>query len=111
MTKSVQKITLSSSRDLPFDKLVLSQSNVRHVKAGVSTDELAEDIARRGLLMGLSVRAVADDAGVETGMYEIPAGGRRYRALALLQAVAAVQDGASPLCRPHRRSGRGGQPG
>ncbi len=84
MAKSVQKITLSCSRDIPFDKLVLSQSNVRHVKAGVSIDELAEDIARRGLLMGLSVRAVADDAGVETGMYEIPAGGRRYRALALL---------------------------
>ncbi len=84
MAKSVQKITLSSSRDIPFDKLLLSQSNVRHVKAGVSIEELAEDIARRGLLMGLSVRAVVDEAGVETGMYEIPAGGRRYRALALL---------------------------
>ena len=84
MAKSVQKITLSSSRDIPFDKLVLSQSNVRHVKAGVSIEELAEDIARRGLLMGLSVRAIVDAAGVETGMFEIPAGGRRYRALALL---------------------------
>ncbi len=82
--KSVQKITLSSSRDIPFDKLLLSQSNVRHVKAGVSIEELAEDIARRGLLMGLSVRAVTDDTGEETGMFEIPAGGRRYRALALL---------------------------
>ena len=82
--KSVQKITLSSSRDIPFDKLLLSQSNVRHVKAGVSIEELAEDIARRGLLMGLSVRAVIDEAGEETGMFEIPAGGRRYRALALL---------------------------
>ena len=84
MTKSVQKITLSSSRDIPFDKLLLSQSNVRHVKAGVSIDELAEDIARRGLLMGLSVRAIVDEAGVATGMFEIPAGGRRYRALAQL---------------------------
>ena len=84
MAKSVQKITLSSSRDIPFDKLLLSQSNVRHVKAGVSLEELAEDIARRGLLQGLSVRAVVDEAGVETGMFEIPAGGRRYRALALL---------------------------
>ena len=82
--KSVQKITLSSSRDIPFDKLLLSQSNVRHVKAGVSIEELAEDIARRGLLMGLSVRAVIDEAGEQTGMFEIPAGGRRYRALALL---------------------------
>ena len=63
---------------------MLSQSNVRHVKAGVSIEELAEDIPRRGLLMGLSVRAVVDEAGAETGMYEIPAGGRRYRALASL---------------------------
>ncbi len=84
MAKSVQKITLSSSRDIPFDKLVLSQSNVRHVKAGVSIEDLAEDIARRGLLMGLSVRAVVDEAGQETGIYEIPAGGRRYRALSVL---------------------------
>jgi hypothetical protein len=28
---SVQKITLSASRDIPFNKLVLSQSNVRRV--------------------------------------------------------------------------------
>jgi ParB/RepB/Spo0J family partition protein len=54
------------------------------VKAGVSIEELAEDIARRGLLQGLSVRPVIDQAGVETGMFEIPAGGRRFRALELL---------------------------
>ena len=80
----VQKIVLSSSRDIPFNKLVLSQSNVRRIKAGVSIDELAEDIARRTLLQSLTVRPVLDDEGNETGMYEIPAGGRRYRALELL---------------------------
>ena len=47
MASAVSKITLSSSRDIPFNKLVLSQSNVRRVKAGVSIEELAEDIARR----------------------------------------------------------------
>jgi ParB family chromosome partitioning protein len=67
-----------------LNKLVLSQSNVRRVKAGVSIEELAEDIARRGLLQGLSVRPVIDQAGGETGMFEIPAGGRRFRALELL---------------------------
>lgn len=75
------KITLSPSRDIPFNKLVFSQSNVRHIKAGVSVEELAEDIARRGLLQGLSVRPIVDEAGNETGMFEIPAGGRRYLAL------------------------------
>ena len=84
MTKSVQKIQLSASRDIPFNKLVLSQSNVRRIKAGVSIEELAEDIARRTLLQSITVRPVLDDQGAETGMFEIPAGGRRYRALELL---------------------------
>ncbi|HXZ14431.1 MAG TPA: ParB/RepB/Spo0J family partition protein, partial [Roseiarcus sp.] len=84
MATAVHKITLSSSRDIPFNKLVLSQSNVRRVKAGVSIEELAEDIARRTLLQGLNVRPILDVDGRETGMFEIPAGGRRYRALELL---------------------------
>jgi len=84
MAKSVQKISLSASRDIPFDRLVLSQANVRRVKAGVSIEELAADIARRTLLQSITVRPVLDDKGVETGMFEIPAGGRRYRALELL---------------------------
>lgn len=83
MTKS-KKITLSASRDIPFNKLLLSQSNVRQIKAGVSIEELAEDIARRTLLASLTVRPVLDEDGGETGMFEIPAGGRRYRALELL---------------------------
>ena len=84
MATAVQKITLSSSRDIPFNKLVLSQSNVRRVKAGVSVEELAESIARRGLIQSLHVRPVVDAEAKETGMFEVPAGGRRYRALELL---------------------------
>jgi ParB family chromosome partitioning protein len=84
MPKSVQKIILSQSRDIPFNRLVLSQSNVRRIKAGVSIEELAEDIARRTLLQSLTVRPVLDNDGAETGMFEVPAGGRRYRALELL---------------------------
>jgi ParB family chromosome partitioning protein len=81
---NMQKITLSSARDIPFNKLVLSQSNVRRVKAGVSIEELAESIARRGLIQSLHVRPVLDADGAETGMFEVPAGGRRFRALELL---------------------------
>src|SRR5882724_4465023 len=84
MAGAVQKIKLSPSRDIPFSKLVLSQSNVRRVKAGVSIEQLAESIAQRTLLQSLSVRAVVDAEGQETGMFEVPAGGRRYRALELL---------------------------
>src|SRR3954470_21681154 len=78
------KIALSASRDIPFNKLLLSACNVRRVKAGVSIEQLADDIARRTLLQSLSVRPVLDADGNETGMYEIPAGGRRFRALELL---------------------------
>ncbi len=84
MAQSVQKITLSASRDIPLNKLLLSACNVCRVKAGVSIEQLADDIARRTLLQSITVRPVLDAAGIETGMYEIPAGGRRFRALELL---------------------------
>ncbi len=84
MTKAIQKITLASARDIPFDKLRLSQSNVRRVKAGVSVEELADSIARRSLIQSLHVRPVLAEDGSETGVFEVPAGGRRFRALELL---------------------------
>ncbi len=84
MAQAIQKITLNAGRDIPFNKLVLSQQNVRKTKAGISIEQLAEDIAHRGLLTSLNVRAEVDGDGNETGIYRIPAGGRRYRALELL---------------------------
>ena len=84
MASSVPKLALSRSRDIPFDQLVLSQANVRRLKCGVSIGELADDIMRRTLLQSLNVRAVLDDDGKETGKFEVPAGGRRFRALELL---------------------------
>jgi ParB family chromosome partitioning protein len=80
MTKHT-KIVLSGSRDIPFSQLVLSQANVRRVKAGVSIDTLAADIARRGLLQSLTVRVQRDAEDNDTGLFEVPAGGRRFRAL------------------------------
>jgi ParB family transcriptional regulator, chromosome partitioning protein len=84
MAKVASKVTLSSSRDIPFDKLVLRQSNVRRSKAGVSIEELAKDITHRWHLQSLNVRAILDANGVETGLFEIPAGSRRFQALSLL---------------------------
>ena len=99
MASTNQKITLSSARDIPFNKLVLSQSNVRRVKAGVSIEELAEDIARRGcLLQSLNVRPVHDADGKETGLFEVPAGGRRYRALQLLVKQKQLAKNAPVPC-------------
>jgi ParB family chromosome partitioning protein len=84
MSRPLPKLVLSASRDIPFSKLILSQKNVRRVKAGLSIEDLADDIYRRTLLQSLNVRPVVDDEGQETGMFEVPAGGRRFRALELL---------------------------
>ena len=84
MPTTQPKLVLSGARDIPFNKLVLSQSNVRRIKTGVTIEELAEDIARRTLLQSLSVRPIVGADGVETGVFEVPAGGRRFRALELL---------------------------
>ncbi|MCG2841461.1 ParB/RepB/Spo0J family partition protein [Sandaracinobacter sp. RS1-74] len=84
MAKAAPKIVLSSARDIPLDLIDLSQSNVRRVKAGVSIEALADDIARRGLLQSLNVRPTLNDEGQETGRFHLPAGGRRFRALELL---------------------------
>ena len=93
-----KKISLSRSQDIPFDKLVMSERNVRHVRAGISIEELAEDIARRTLLQSLSVRPVTDDNGKETGQYEIQAGGRRYRALEYLVKQKRLAKNAAIPC-------------
>ena len=81
MAKPTKIKTLAVIREIPFNRLALSQANVRTVKTGVSIEELSEDIARRGLLQNLYVRPVIAADGAETGFYEVPAGGRRYRAL------------------------------
>lgn len=80
---AIQKITLNQAENIPFDKLDLSQKNVRRIKNGVSIEDLAVDIARRGLIQSLNVRPELKD-GEETGRYEVPAGGRRFSALQLL---------------------------
>jgi ParB family chromosome partitioning protein len=84
MTKAKFKLVLARPLQIPFNKLTLSQANVRRISNGVSIEELADDIAHRGLLHNLNVRPILDDAGAETGNYDVPAGGRRFRALEIL---------------------------
>ncbi|GGF67485.1 chromosome partitioning protein ParB [Azorhizobium oxalatiphilum] len=105
MATAVHKIILSSSRDIPFNKLVLSQSNVRRVKAGVSIEDLAASIARRGLIQSLSVFPVVDAEGMETGMFEVPAGGRRFQALELLVKQKRLAKVAPVPCVVRDRDG------
>lgn len=94
----MSKIALVGARDIPLDRLVASDANVRRVKAGVSVEELAEDIARRGLLQSLSVRPVPDGDGAETGKYAVSAGGRRLAALKLLVKQKRLAKSAPVPC-------------
>lgn len=94
----MKKIILGPARDIAFDRLELSQANVRRVKAGCSIEQLAEDIARRGLIQSLSVRPILDAGGAETGRFEVPAGGRRFRALELLVKARRLAKAAPVPC-------------
>lgn len=67
---------------VPLNKLVLSAANVRNIYDPKSISDFAESIAAKGLLQNLILRPAGDADGV--GLYEIHAGGRRFRALQLL---------------------------
>ena len=66
---------------LPFNKLVFSPKNVREQESG--DPELAASIMAFGVLENLIVYPMTKK-GKLTGMYAVPAGGRRMAALALL---------------------------
>jgi len=91
-------IVFSRARDIPFNRIRLSDANVREVDVEAGLDELTQDIARReDLVQGLNVRAVLDADGNETGDFETPAGGRRYRSIArLVKAGRFPEDGLVP---------------
>ena len=67
-------------------------------RQGVSVEDLAEDIARRGLLQSLSVRPLVDGDGAETGKYTVTAGGRRLAALKLLVKQKRLAKNAPVPC-------------
>src|SRR4051812_4673649 len=111
MPTSTPKLVLNGARDIPFNKLVPSAANVRKVKAGVSLEELAEDIDRRGLLQSLHVRPVLDGAGAETGLFEVTAGGGGPRGLPRLvkgERPGKTQAGARGGETDHRPAAEGG---
>ncbi len=94
----MSKISLVGARDIALDRLVASDANVRRVMAGVSVEELAEDIARRGLLQSLSVRPLLGEDGAESGRFAVSAGGRRLAALKLLVKQKRLAKNAPVPC-------------
>lgn len=75
----------TTAMGIPFNQLRLSEKNVRTIYDKETVKELAESIATHGLIQSLGVRPVTDDNNASSvGMYEIHAGGRRFRAIELL---------------------------
>ena len=95
---ALQMIEFSRARDIPFNRIHLSADNVREIDVDAGLDDLTHDIERReDLVQGLNVRAVFDEDGNETGDFETPAGGRRYRSIArLVEAGRFPADGLIP---------------
>ena len=98
------KIALAAPETIPLDKLEIHEDNVRKAaEAKGAIEDLAADIAARGLLQSLSVRPILDSGGKETGRYGVQAGGRRFlRAETPRQAEEACQERAHPLHRRRR---------
>lgn len=95
---AVPMIVFSRSRDIPFNRIRLSDSNVRETDVEAGLDDLTHDIDRReDIVQGINVRAILDADGNETGDFETPAGGRRFRAIArLVEAGRFPADGLVP---------------
>ncbi len=84
MAKAAQNIVLSPSRDIP-----LRQARAEPVQRAAHQGWRLGRGTGRGHRAArpaaeLERRPVLDADGVETGMFEIPAGGRRFQALSLL---------------------------
>ena len=86
---------------VPLNKLALSPKNVRKTYSAAEIEELAVSIAApgRGLIQNLGVSEQVDDQGAPTGMWEVVAGGRRFRALALLAERKRLAASAPIPCR------------
>ena len=84
-----------------LNKLALSPKNVRKTYVAAEIEELAASIAApgRGLIQSLGVSEQVDDEGAPTGMWEMIAGGRRFRALMLLVERKRLAASAPIPCR------------
>jgi ParB family transcriptional regulator, chromosome partitioning protein len=75
-------VVVHPATNIPLNRLILSEANVRSIGADHpdACAGLAHSISQRSLLQSLMVRPHAS----KDGIYEVPGGGRRLRALQLL---------------------------
>src|SRR5207245_6080191 len=75
-TKAVPPV-VSSIQDIPLAKIRESKTNPRRFFDEVKLAELADNIRQHGVLQPILLRPLPEG---ETGLYELVAGARRYRA-------------------------------
>jgi len=99
-TKAIPDLALPAAINIPLNQLRLSDANVRSIGANdrEAIAGLADSIARHGLLQSLMVRPLLDDDGEPSGLYEVPGGGRRLRALQLLAKQKRIAADAPVPC-------------
>ena len=107
MANASPKIVLSPSQDIPFNKLILSQANVRRVKDGRLNRGAGGGHRPPHPPPKPQRCAVLDAHDQETGTYEIRRAGAASSARVAGQAKAPRQDCARSL-RSARRRHRGG---
>src|SRR5438552_6324691 len=79
-------------KEIPLNKLVPSPRNVRRTEDAEADSQLKADIAARGLLQNLVVRAAPRD------LYEVECGERRRRQLVVLADEGAMKKNAPITC-------------
>lgn len=90
------QVTMHSTLNIQLKQLVLSASNVRKVYDPKAITDMADDIARRGLLQSLLLRPVGKADDID--LYEVNAGGRRLRGLQLLLKQKRISPDALIPC-------------
>jgi ParB-like chromosome segregation protein Spo0J len=85
----------SKTRNIPLSQLVLSPANVRTTPATPAEDAALEaSIRAKGILQNLIVHAANSD-----GLYEVDAGGRRFRILQKLSAEGVIDADYKVPCK------------
>ncbi len=100
-TKPTQDVDFCA---IPWNRLVLSEKNVRKVGADKVDPDFMADIRQRGVLQNLVVHPKHDTDGAETGYFEVIAGGRRYTTVGALIALGDLPE-THPLPCQIRRTG------
>lgn len=97
MPLAMPAVPLNRALDIPLNQLSFSQANLRQINAGISRDDLREDIAARGLLQSLNVRPILDAAGNPTACSPTLAGCRSFCAGRL--TIMKMTGARSTSCR------------